>query len=279
MRDDLEIILYEAAKDFAEFRFDVSATKIEQDELPVQVEFTDGKQEEFDVVIGADGLHSAIRSLSFSSDEIIKHYLGLQVAAYKHDGVAGMHNKFETHMERDRYMVIYSNRDGTQASVFVWKSNDQILPAPEQRWSVLQNEFKGAPELVQKSIDHFPNDDTMYMDPLIQIEMQQWHKGRVVLVGDAAHCMTLLSGQGASSAFSDACFLSKGLINGTAEEAFDYFEREMRPAISEMQPATRTVAGWYVPQNTLKQFTRDTAMRLLPNVFFQRYFKNKYSKI
>jgi len=279
-RDEIENVLYEHAKDKAEYRFSTSAEKIIQDEPGVvQVKFTDGKQEEFDVVIGTDGLHSTTRKLVFDESEVTKHYLGLQVAAYKLDDVVGLKNKFEYHMDKNRYMVLYSCRDGKLGSIFLWKSNDKKAPPVEQRWVVLNENYRDAGPLTRKVIEHFPDTEPMYMDPLIQIEMKRWHQGRVVVLGDAAHCMTLLSGQGASSAFADACYLSRALIDGEPEQAFHNYEAKMRPAISVMQPSTRNAAKWYIPDSLIRQLIRDNAMRFLPDRLFMHYFKKKYSRI
>ncbi len=279
-RDELENVLYEHAKDHAEYRFSLSASNITQEDTGrVQVEFSDGRQEEFDLVIGADGLHSTMRCLAFDPGDVTRHYLGLQVAAYRLEDVAGLKNKFEYHMERDRYMVLYSKRDGSLGCVFVWRSDDKNAPPPEQRWDVLKANYRDAGPLAQKVIEHFPDTEPMYMDPLVQIEMQQWHRGRVVVIGDAAHCMTLLSGQGASSAFADASYLCRALIDQEPEAAFDVLEKTMRPAISEMQPATRRAANWYIPGNRFRQLLRDNGMRLLPEAYFKKVFKDKYMKI
>ncbi len=279
-RDEIENVLFQHAKDCGEYRFSTSAEKIIQNESGiVQVEFNDGNQEEFDLVIGTDGLHSTIRRLTFDEADVTKHYLGLQVAAYKLDNIVGLKNKFEYHMEKDRYMVLYSSRDGKLGCVFVWKSDQKEAPPIEQRWEVLKENYSDAGLLTKKVIDNFPNTTPIYMDPLIQIEMKQWHRGRVVVIGDAAHCMTLLSGQGASSAFADACYLSKALIHGEPEDAFKTLEETMRPAIIDMLPATRKAAMWYVPRSKVRQIIRDTGMRMLPVNYFKGYFKKKYMKI
>jgi 2-polyprenyl-6-methoxyphenol hydroxylase-like FAD-dependent oxidoreductase len=279
-RDEIENVLYKNAKDLAEYRFSTSVKELQQVQSDkVKVEFTDGKQEEFDLVIGTDGLHSTIRNLAFQQEEITKHYLGLQVAAYKLKDVVGLKNKFEYHMNKNNYMVLYSSRDGRLGSVFVWKSNEKEVIPVEDRWSVLRESYRDSSPLFQKVLDNYPDTTPMLMDPLIQIEMKKWHKGRVVLLGDAAHAMTLLSGHGASSAFSDASYLSKGLIDGEPEEAFKYHEKQMRKSIDEMQLATRNAARWYVPGSSIKQHARDYGMKLLPDSFFQNYFRSKYSKV
>ena len=279
-RDEIENVLYEYAKDLAEYRFSTSASKISQEDSDkFQVEFIDGKQEEFDIVIGTDGLHSTVRNLVFDENEVIKHHLDLQVAAYKLDDIVGLKNKFEYHMDRNRYMVLYSCRDGKLGSIFLWKSNDKVAPAIENRWEVLQENYRDAAPLFQNIIEQYPNTSPMYMDPLVQIEMKKWHKGRVVLLGDAAHCMTLLSGQGASSAFADASYLSKALVDGEPESAFNYYEQKMRPDIGVMQPATRKGAKWYIPETRLRHFVRDKSMKFLPDSYFMHHFKKKYSRI
>jgi 2-polyprenyl-6-methoxyphenol hydroxylase-like FAD-dependent oxidoreductase len=279
-RDEIENVFYENAKNLAEYRFNISASKIEQnDEKKVQVEFTDGTQEEFDVVIGTDGLYSTVRELAFDPEDITEHHLGLQVAAFKLDNIVGLKNKFEYHMDRNRYMVLYTNRDGNLGAIFLWKSENRKAPSIESRWDVLKENYKDAAPLFNNIIEHFPDTSPMYMDPLIQVEMKKWHTGRVVLLGDAAHCMTLLSGQGASSAFVDSSYLCKSLIENDYEIAFNDFERKMRPSISIMQPATREGAKWYIPQTRIRHFIRDNAMRFLPDSYFMHHFKKKYSRI
>ena len=279
-RDEIENVLYEHAKDKAEYRFSVSAEKINQDEPGVvQVEFTDGKQEEFDLVIGTDGLHSAIRELTFDQSDVTKHYFGLQLAAYKLENFVGLKNKFEYHMEKNRFMVLYSCRDGKLGCVFVWQSDDKQAPPVEQRWDFLKEQYRDAGPLAKKVIELFPDTSPMLMDSFLQIEMKQWHKGRVVLIGDAAHSLTVLSGQGASSAFADACYLSRALVQGEPEEAFKTLEESMYTAVSEMQSSSRKAAYWYVPRNRARQIIRDNGMRLMPINYFKSYFKDKYMKI
>jgi 2-polyprenyl-6-methoxyphenol hydroxylase-like FAD-dependent oxidoreductase len=277
MRDELEMVLYNEAKDKAEFRFDLSANSIRQDNEKVHVEFNNGAQEEFDLVIGADGLHSVTRELAFVQEDINKIYLDRFSAAYKLENVVGLVDKFENHMEKDRYMCAYTTGKGDLACVFVWKDYDRQAPEPAKRPEKLRSIFHGCPEFVQKILGQCPEDKPIYMDPLIQINMKSWSKGRVVLAGDAAHCLTLLSGQGASSAFWGASSLSKALIEYEPREAFRLYEEELMPVINKVQPATRKATGWYVPSHILKYYLRDMIMTCMPNSFFQSYFKKKYT--
>ncbi len=277
MRDELQTVLYEHAKDYAEFRFGISAASINQTSGKVQVEFNDGNSEEFDLLIGADGLHSITRKLAFDEDEVNKIYLDRFSSAYKLDNVVNLVDKFENHMEKDRYMCAYTTGKGDLACVFIWKDHDKKAPEPAQRPAKLREKFANCPAFVKSVLDECPEDQTIYMDPLIQIDMKKWSKGRVVLTGDAAHSLTLLSGQGASSAFWGASILSKALIEHEPQEAFEIYEQDLMPVIQKIQPATRKSTGWYVPSNIIKYYARDTIMTCMPNAFFQAYFKSKYT--
>ncbi|MDA1075136.1 MAG: FAD-dependent monooxygenase, partial [Proteobacteria bacterium] len=96
MRDELVDALHEVAKDLLTIRFEDSITAINETEHKVEVSFRNHADETYDVVIGADGLHSAVRDLAFPATDFVEHYLGLSCAAYRCRNVLGLENKFET---------------------------------------------------------------------------------------------------------------------------------------------------------------------------------------
>ena len=278
MRDDLQSVLWAAAEPVAEFRFGTTIASIEQIAGGVGVEFDDGISAEYEVVIGADGLHSNTRTLAFDANHVHRKYLGLFSSAYRLDNVLDLRHRFENHMERSRYMCVYTARGGGLARVFIWKWDAPQAPPPEVRFDTLHRFYRTAPPVVQRVLGECPRDQIIYQDPLIQIELSRWHNGRVVLLGDAAHCLTLLSGQGASSAFWGASALAKALIQLAPEAAFAAYESELRPVVARLQPMTRNAARWYVPHAHLRYFARNSAMRWLPNALFERHFRRKYNK-
>ena len=277
MRDDLEDILYEVAKEQIEIRLGTSIKSIEQSQT-AQVTFENGQEEEFDVVIGADGIHSNTRSLVFPESDVERRFLGLFSSAYRLPNVIGLKARFENHMERDRYMCVYTTRRDDLACLFIWRSDKKEAPQPDLRRQELEDYYQGAPSIVEQVIAEFPSDYPVYMDPLIQIDIKQWYNNNVVLLGDAAYCLTLLSGQGASTAFWGACCLAEALVTQKKEQAFATYDKTLRPVVAEIQPATRMAAKWYIPRTRALYVARDSAMRYLPNAFFQRYFRQKYSR-
>jgi 2-polyprenyl-6-methoxyphenol hydroxylase-like FAD-dependent oxidoreductase len=103
-----------------------------------------------------------------------------------------------------------------------------------------------------------------------------------VLIGDAAHALTLLSGQGASTAFWGASSLAQALLDpefkDSPQEAFKHYQEELMPAVLAMQETTQNAKKLYIPNTTMSYYLRDAMMRFMPNAFFQKYFKRKYSR-
>ncbi|GJL85509.1 MAG: FAD-dependent oxidoreductase [Micavibrio sp.] len=280
MRDDLAQVLYEHAKSVADIRFGDHITAIDDSGAAAKVTFASGVEEEFDVVIGTDGLHSAVRKLVFNESEYKRDYLDLHVAAFRLPNAINIDSKFATHMERDRYMAVFNTLQDDIGAVFVWANKDRSLPPPDQRHDHLLKAYEGTSATTAKVLEHCPKDEQFYMDVLSQVDMPIWHKGRAVLVGDAAHCLTLFSGRGAAAAFAGACRLCNALVaHDTAEEAFQAYEAQMRPIIEDIMPATRGAVKWYVPMSAKNHMIRDGLMRFVPNIVFRNYFKIKYSKV
>ena len=279
MRDDLETVLFDHAKSGADFLFANAVAKIEQNGEAAHVEFEDGSAQSFEAVIGADGLHSRVRRLTFDDGEVTKHRLGLQAAAFRCPNVLGLSHKYEAYMEPNRHTIVYTTRTNELACIFIWKDDGLDIPPEGQgRLDHLGEAYQGADPRARALIECRGREDRVYMEALTQIEMPSWHKGRVCIIGDGAHCLTQLSGQGASMAIAGASALGQSMIELPVQDAFASYENAIRPVVSQLQPATRENAKWYVPGGTPFHLMRVMAMRFLPNEFWVRYFKSKYSK-
>lgn len=279
MRDELVDILYSAAREKLEIRFNETIESIDQDDQGVDVSFRSGAASRFDLLIGADGSNSRTRGQIFAPEQVTEHQLGLMCAAFQLPNVLGLIDRFETHMQRDRYMATFSSGRENIGAVFIWDSDLQTVPRGDERRQLLISQFTQGDAAIKAVIEQCPSDRTIYMDRLKQIELPRWHQQRAVLVGDAAHSLTPFSGRGAAAALNGATRLAQALTDLPVDAAIERYQQQMRPIIDDIQPATRRAVRWYVPRSAPVQMIRDNAMRLLPNALFRKYFQYKYSNI
>jgi len=278
MREDLVRCLFEAAQECVDIRFSTRIESLENSPEGVSATLSTGQTESFDLVVGADGVHSHTRRMAFEESEVYQDVLGLWCAAFRSRNVLNLDRKFETHMDGDRYMATFTTREGDLGNVFVWAVDDVTPPKPEDRAQALLDAFNGAGEAISTVLNECPRDQPFYFDNPAQIVMKSWHRDRVVLAGDAAHSLTLFSGRGAACAFSGGNRLAQALIEQPSiPNALSEYDRQMRPLIETVQPATRNAVRWYVPRKKWEHLVRDNLMAYLPNAFFQKYFQRKYS--
>lgn len=283
MRDDVVDVLYQHAKPKIEIRFDEAIAEIvSPDDAPVDVTFSSGRQESFSMVVVAEGQNSSTRSLLLP-EQIELDFLGLHCAAMRIPNVLELKNKFETHMDLGRYMAAFNTPGGDLGTVFVWSAKDTNVPAAADRAAALERAFRGSAKVIDQVLDSVPvnGDDAsgIYMDSLKQVKAATWHRGNTVMIGDAAHCLTLFSGRGAAAAIAGATRLCGHVKESGIGQGIQQFENESRLILQPIQEQTRKSVRWYVPQTRVEQSVRDNAMRFLPNWLFEQYFKMKYSNV
>ncbi|WP_019216053.1 FAD-binding domain [Legionella tunisiensis] len=234
-RSDLAATLYHACKNTGvEIRFGEHILAVEQHHDAAVVSISNGQKEKFDLVIGADGLHSQIRSNVFGSSEHYEKDIGAYVVAFT----------LSNYEPRDEltYMICpvptkqaarVSLRDNKTLFLFTFRS--ELLKSDHQN----ENDIKtilasiygdmGWPE-VNKALSNLDNTDDFYFDRVSQIHMDKWSKNRVALIGDAAACASLLAGEGSGLAMIEAYVLAGELYkaNGNYELAFQKYEDKLK---------------------------------------------------
>jgi len=262
LRGDLERVLFERLPTAVEVRFRTTVESIEAKNRSVRVSAGEGA-ERFDLVIGADGLHSRTRQLAFSGKGDAERYLGYRTAAFILPGaIPGLRrNSFVTLSEAGRSAAAYPIAGGRTAAFFVyrapWHAQDHSSATCHRE---LQQHFRGSGWITDRLLDAFPTDGEAYFDDVSQVVMDAWRARRVVLLGDACGAVSLLAGQGASMAMAGAYVLARELERSPndVDHAIQEYERRMRPAVEARQRSGRRNAAWFVPRSHFRAVLRDT---------------------
>jgi 2-polyprenyl-6-methoxyphenol hydroxylase-like FAD-dependent oxidoreductase len=271
-RSDLASVIHAALGERVETLFGTTVRAIEDAGRSVHVTFEDGAPREFDLVVGADGLHSRVRSLIFGGQERFERYLGIVVAAFD---VAGYRPRDELtavmHAEVGFQMLRVSLRDDTTMfCATVRHDGGAPLDIPAEQQALLRRRLATAGWEVPAILDAMARAETFYFDRASQILMPSWSCGRVVLVGDAAACPSLLAGQGSALAMVEAYVLAVELAGARGEhvEAFARYGARLGSLLRSKQDAARGLGVALAPRNRLELAARNAALRLmrLPHV-------------
>jgi len=266
LRTDLVEILYEKAKEYADIRFSTSITSIEEHPQNLLVHFNDGTKEAFDLLIGADGLSSNVRTLCYKKEEVTRLYLGDYVAGVKHSVPLNISSQLVDSISSPKHQVMnYSVDDKVYISIFAFKTPLQRTLNKSEQIALLQKEFSTFSSPVPEILSSIKT-NPLYFDEVTQIRIKgSWSKNRVALVGDAAYCITLLSGQGASMAMTGAYLLAKHLTQekGDHSIAFKSYETELRPFIEKMQEKAIGNANSYLPSSKFSLALRNLLLPIL----------------
>jgi len=279
MRWSLEEALYEALAGQVEVRFGRWLVAVKPGEQAVEVTFNDGTTESFDLLIGADGVHSATRALVFGPEARFSRDLGYTIACYPLVDRYDIGPTWQMYVEPGRLAATYcTTKAGELLTFFMYQNAGWKLPPREQRLAHLQEVFAGMGWITRQLLADAPASAPVFMDALIQIQMPIWHHGRVALLGDACDCPTLLSGHGASLAMAGAYLLAEALHEAsTYQEAFQRYEQQMRPYVQAQQKSARSFARFFLPGTSFGLFFQQTLAKVLFRETFRSLLRREFN--
>ena len=284
--DDIEIdrtrlndLLLSAVPPGVDFRYGTWAVAIDDGSGGAAVTFSDGTTARYDLVVGADGLHSSTRALVFGPERDYLKHLGCYVALLDLDPARSW--KFGMLNAPGRTVIARETGDGPLA--YVMARSPQLeydyRDAGAQREIVAG--FLGelgaweVPAIRAAFLD--PASSGFYFDSVSQIHMPSWTKGHVALIGDAAHCAALLSGMGTSLAMIGAEILATewAAADGDLAAAAPGFTGKLRPYVESAQASVEQGASFMVPatQQDLdqrNQLLRDLEAKVVPTIYLSQ---------
>ncbi|WP_378740938.1 FAD-dependent monooxygenase [Nocardia brasiliensis] len=244
LRGDLSRVLYDDTRDDVEYVFGDRIAELSQDANGVDVVFASGDRRRFDLVIGADGLHSALRTMVFGPRERFIRHLGLVLAFYSVPNEFGLDSWLIDYQDSGRSAALRPIQDATRAmAIFSFPSEDFDVDyrdvAAQKR--LLRERMAGLGWLTPRILAHLDDTPDFYLDQVAQVVMDRWSNGRVGLLGDAAFSSSPMSGQGTGLALIGAYLLAGELAAAEwdPEVAFAAYERRMRPFVEANQEIGR----------------------------------------
>jgi 2-polyprenyl-6-methoxyphenol hydroxylase-like FAD-dependent oxidoreductase len=253
--------------------FGDSISSIEQSETVAHVTFKSGRERDFDLVIGADGLHSRVRELVFGPQEQFEKYLGYKVAAFE----------APDYEPRDELTYVMYTQVGQQVGRFALRGNSTMFlfifedrsfgsRQPEDvevNKKILYERFGRSGWECPQILEALQHTKDLYFDRVSQVRMNSrqglWTQGRVTLLGDAAFCVSFLAGQGSALAMVAAYILAGELhrSKGNYPEAFSRYQRLFAPFVAKKQKAALRFAGSFAPHSRLSMILRNQIMNLM----------------
>ncbi|MGW3997787.1 FAD-dependent monooxygenase [Amycolatopsis sp. NPDC004772] len=267
LRGDLARILYDATRTHTEYVFGDWITGLDQGPDGVEVTFAHGEPRRFDLVVGADGLHSGVRALAFGPEEDYLRRFDAYIS------ISTVPNTFEL----DRWELLHSAAPGKMVNVYSTARADDAKaafwftapPLPYDRRDVdgqkdlVADRFAGLGWEIPELLSAMREADDFYFDPVCQIVMDRLSTGCVTLLGDAGYCPSPASGQGTSLALAGAYVLA-GELASDFSEALPRYEALMRPFIEKNQALAKTALRGIIPQSRAFAWFNTRMIKLMP---------------
>jgi 2-polyprenyl-6-methoxyphenol hydroxylase-like FAD-dependent oxidoreductase len=269
LRGDLADIFHRVTRESTEYIFDDSIAAMEQSSAGVDVLFQSGNRRRFDLAVGADGLHSRVRSLAFGDEANFVRYLGYHVSIFTVPNHLHLDHSGLYYGTLGKKVGIFSGGDPREAKAsffFATRPLDFDRRDTEQQKAILRDHFQQEGWEVPRLLEIMSTAPDFYFDSVSQVKMEKWSAGRIVLLGDAAYCASPLSGMGTGMAVVGAYILAGELTQagGDYALAFARYESLMRNFVDQCQKIADGGTDWFVPRTPLRLWLSNQMWKILP---------------
>ncbi|SEF13500.1 2-polyprenyl-6-methoxyphenol hydroxylase [Streptomyces sp. 2112.3] len=258
LRDDLTQLLYRHTLDGVEYVFNDSLVTLDQGPHGVNAGFESGRHRTFDLVVGADGLHSKVRQLAFGEERQFIRHLGPHLAVFSTDNFLHLDNWQVWLQDGTASYCVYPVRDNTEIRAtlgFLSEPLGHDHRDTERQKSLLAERMAHLGGDTPRLLEAMWDASEFYFDAMAQIHMDRWSDCRTVLIGDAGYCPSPLSGQGTSLALVGAYVLADELdrADGDHRTAFPRYEERLRPFVELNQALATENSGGMASEESLER--------------------------
>jgi 2-polyprenyl-6-methoxyphenol hydroxylase-like FAD-dependent oxidoreductase len=284
LRGDLLDVLYQATRAATDYRFNARITGLSQNRDGVEATLTDGTTLSADLVVGADGPHSAVRGLAFGPEEQFVKPLGGYNAWFTAPDTVGLDGWYLMYQAPGLNASMRPSHDPAMAKAGLAFRSEPIVydrrDTDAQR-ALLTRYFAGAGWQCDALLAAAVDADDFYFDSFAQVHMPTMSQGRVTLVGDAGYCASPLSGMGTSLALVGAYVLAGELERANSldaqgiQAALHRYESVMRPYIDRCQDLPNGIDG-YLPKSASDIAITARVMKWMQRWPFRSFAEKKW---
>ncbi|GAB3474356.1 FAD-dependent monooxygenase [Nocardiopsis coralliicola] len=264
LRGDLERVLHASLPSAVELRFGADLAGIDNGPEGVRATLGDGSRIDADLLVGADGLHSAVRGLVFGAEEGFRRDLGAAVVSFEvEDPPSALADHTTLLALVGRGAGVYPQRGNRLAAFFTFaagRPESALAAGPLPALHRVYGDLDWAwPDLLARAAAA----DSVFADTISQVRMGSWSRSRTVLVGDAAWSVSLLAGYGSSLAVGGGVLLGTLLReHRDIGSALAEWERRLRPVVLSKQRRGRRSRELFIPSSHLSLAARSVGVRL-----------------
>jgi 2-polyprenyl-6-methoxyphenol hydroxylase-like FAD-dependent oxidoreductase len=252
-RGDLARILREASANDANYIFGDSIKALTQNEIGVDVTFERSRPRGFDLVIGADGLHSIVRRLAFGADSEFVQHAGLYAATISLPGSSDGEGEMFMLNAPGKLAALHPCQGAPLAYFVFWHPEIPEFDYTDlnQHKRILERTFAGIGWRVPEFLDAVRVARDMYFDSVARVDVAKWASGRIALLGDASSCVSLF-GDGSTLAIAGAYELAKALMESPADPqgAFSRYQSLHGKLVASKQKNLISTASRIVPRTS-----------------------------